>query len=87
MGNGYDFERYSWTQTLADATVSVPVPPGTKGRGCQVDITRCTLKVISHPKSPAPLKVGVLIFLRRLAFPERARSLDFKWVSYHVCNS
>lgn len=44
-GNGYDAERYTWTQTLADATVSVPVPLGTKGRACEVTITRATLKV------------------------------------------
>ena len=35
-GNGADLESYSWTQTLADLVVNIPVPPGTKGRDCNV---------------------------------------------------
>ena len=29
-------DKYSWTQTLKDVVISVPVPPGTKGRDCNV---------------------------------------------------
>ena len=35
-GNGADMDNYSWTQTLKDIVLTVPVPPGTKGRGCHV---------------------------------------------------
>ncbi len=38
-------EGYSWTQTLGDLVLSVPVPPGTKGRGCAVDIGRASISV------------------------------------------
>ena len=29
-------ETYSWTQSLKDIIISVPVPSGTKGRDCNV---------------------------------------------------
>lgn len=45
VGNGSDHDTYSWTQTLGDVSLNVPVPPGTKGRGCDVSITRNRLKV------------------------------------------
>ncbi len=48
IGNGHDHETYSWTQTLADVSLNVPVPPGTKGRGCDVTITKNRLKVSSR---------------------------------------
>lgn len=48
IGNGHDHETYSWTQTLADLSLNVPVPPGTKGRGCDVTITKNRLKVSSR---------------------------------------
>lgn len=44
-GNGADLPGYSWTQTLAEVVLNVPVPPGTKGRGCDVAIGRDTLRV------------------------------------------
>ena len=45
MGNGHDHDAYAWTQTLGDVSLSVPVPDGTKGRSCDVSITRTRLKV------------------------------------------
>lgn len=36
---------YSWTQTLGDVVLSVPVPPGTKGRQCAVDVKKNTISV------------------------------------------
>ncbi len=44
-GNGADFDNYSWTQTLSEAALLVPVPPGTKGKMCDVVITKNKLKV------------------------------------------
>lgn len=44
-GNGADLGHYSWTQTLSEVVVSVPVPAGTKGRGCDVAISRDKLRV------------------------------------------
>ena len=44
-GNGADLATYSWTQTLAEVVVSVPVPAGTKGRDCAVTIARERLVV------------------------------------------
>ncbi|PRW45246.1 BOBBER 1-like [Chlorella sorokiniana] len=44
-GNGADLGRYSWTQSLSEVVVSVPVPPGTKGRGCDVALGRDKLRV------------------------------------------
>ena len=36
---------YSWTQSLSEVVLSVPVPPGTRGRACDVAITRNRLRV------------------------------------------
>ena len=44
-GNGLDLDTYSWTQTLAEVVISVPVPKGTKGRDCEVKISRDSLKI------------------------------------------
>lgn len=44
-GRGADLGRYSWTQTLGEVTVCVPVPPGTKGRALDVDIGKTRLRV------------------------------------------
>jgi hypothetical protein len=38
-------ECYSWTQTLSEVTVVVPVPPGTKGRSLDVLIAKQRLRV------------------------------------------
>ena len=44
-GNGADHASYSWTQTLSECLVSVPVPAGTKGRDCDVSLTTRRLRV------------------------------------------
>ncbi|KIZ02376.1 putative Nuclear migration protein nudC [Monoraphidium neglectum] len=44
-GRGADMECYSWTQTLSEVTVVVPVPPGTKGRSLDVLIAKQRLRV------------------------------------------
>lgn len=44
-GNGADLPGYSWTQSLQECVLTVPVPPGTKGRACDVQIGRTRLRV------------------------------------------
>ncbi|KAH7538217.1 hypothetical protein FEM48_Zijuj03G0175500 [Ziziphus jujuba var. spinosa] len=44
-GNGLDLEKYSWTQTLQEVTVIIPVPPGTKARFIVCEIKKKHLKV------------------------------------------
>lgn len=45
LGNGLDLEKYSWTQTLQEVTVVIPVPAGTKARFIVCDIKKKHLKV------------------------------------------
>ncbi|GMH08899.1 hypothetical protein Nepgr_010739 [Nepenthes gracilis] len=44
-GNGLDMETYSWTQSLQEVNVNVPVPPGTKSRFIVCDMKKNHLKV------------------------------------------
>mmetsp|Transcript_1025 Transcript_1025/g.3168 ORF Transcript_1025/g.3168 Transcript_1025/m.3168 type:complete len:361 (-) Transcript_1025:1545-2627(-) len=44
-GNGGSGPGYTWTQTLADLEVQVPVLPGTRGRQLNIDIARAHLIV------------------------------------------
>ncbi|KAJ6887901.1 protein BOBBER 1-like [Populus alba x Populus x berolinensis] len=44
-GNGLDLEKYSWTQTLQEVNIQVPVPSGTKSRFVVCDIKKNHLKV------------------------------------------
>ncbi|CAL1391021.1 unnamed protein product [Linum trigynum] len=44
-GNGLDLDNYSWTQTLQEVTVLVPVPHGTKSRFVVCDIKKNHLKI------------------------------------------
>ncbi|KAJ8771323.1 hypothetical protein K2173_026500 [Erythroxylum novogranatense] len=44
-GNGLDLEKYSWTQTLQEVNVTVPIPTGTKSRFVVCDIKKNHLKV------------------------------------------
>lgn len=51
-GNGADLEKYSWTQTLSEVVVTVPVPAGTKGKVCAVSITVDRLSVGLKGQNP-----------------------------------
>lgn len=51
-GNGADHENYSWTQTLEEVTVVVPVEPGTRGKMCEVSMTKTKLRVGVKGKPP-----------------------------------
>ena len=44
-GNGAEYEKYSFTQTLREVTVSIPVPKGTRGKQCKVEIRDEYVKV------------------------------------------
>ncbi|KAJ6843891.1 protein BOBBER 1-like [Iris pallida] len=44
-GNGQDLEKYSWTQTLQEVTISIPVPQGTKARFVVYELKKNHLKV------------------------------------------
>lgn len=44
-GNGGRTEKYVWTQTLADVTVNIPLPTGTKSKMLSVDMRNGSLKV------------------------------------------
>ncbi|XP_058100424.1 protein BOBBER 1-like [Magnolia sinica] len=44
-GNGLDLEKYSWIQTLQEATVTIPIPEGTKSRFINCEIKKNHLKV------------------------------------------
>lgn len=44
-GNCQDLEKYSWTQTLQEVTISIPVPQGTKARFVLYELKRNHLKV------------------------------------------
>eukprot|EP00249_Psilotum_nudum_P006917 c20159_g1_i1 orf=506-1489(-) len=51
-GNGADLEHYSWTQTLAEVSVQIPVPPGTKTRFVWCEIKKNSLKAGLKGKPP-----------------------------------
>lgn len=44
-GNGADLDNYSWTQSLAEVTVHIPVAEGTKSRAVACEIKKTHLKV------------------------------------------
>lgn len=44
-GNGLDLDNYSWTQTLQEVTVNIPVPQGTKSRSVAYELKKNRLKV------------------------------------------
>lgn len=57
-GNGLDLDTYTWTQTLADVTIMVKVPLGTRGRDCNVVIE--SKKLVAGLKGQPAVLEGVL---------------------------
>jgi len=55
-GNGFDHEKYSWTQTLQEVTVQIKIPEGTKSRAVTCDIKSKTLK--AGLKGQPPILTG-----------------------------
>ncbi|KAF5198482.1 Nuclear migration protein nudc [Thalictrum thalictroides] len=52
QGNGLDLDNYSWTQTLQEVTVNIPVPHGTKSRFVACEMKKNRLKVGLKGKPP-----------------------------------
>lgn len=73
-GNGLDLEKYSWTQTLQEVTVTIPVPPGTKSRFVTCEIKRNHLKVGLKGQPPV-LEVSTVEFI--------SYDLYFSLIVYH----
>ncbi|KAI4337963.1 hypothetical protein L6164_016324 [Bauhinia variegata] len=44
-GNGMDLDKYSWTQSLQEVNINIPVPNGTKSRFVVCEIKKNHLKV------------------------------------------
>ncbi|KAG0605527.1 hypothetical protein M758_9G066200 [Ceratodon purpureus] len=55
-GNGYDHEKYSWTQTLQEVTVQIKIPEGTKARMVACDIKSKSFK--AGLKGQPPILAG-----------------------------
>ena len=71
-GNGLDLEKYSWTQTLQEVTVNVPVPKGTKSRFVVCEIKKNHLKVGLKGQPPI-LEVSLSFY-----------SIQYWWYDYFV---
>lgn len=55
-GNGFDHEKYSWTQTLQEVTVQIKIPGGTKSRMVACDIKSKSMK--AGLKGQPPILAG-----------------------------
>ena len=60
IANGGVAERYYWRQTLADVTLCVAIPSGTRGRDVTVDVTASALRVAVRGAEPPQLIDGAL---------------------------
>ena len=47
-GNGGRTDKYTWTQTLSEVTVYIPLPSGVKSKMLNVDIKNTKLKVLTN---------------------------------------
>jgi len=71
MGNGGVTDKYSWTQTLQDVNITVPVPAGMKGKDIVCDIGSTHLKFGLRGQTPL---VDVRALLRSAVLWQLARS-------------
>ncbi|KAL3506444.1 hypothetical protein ACH5RR_031826 [Cinchona calisaya] len=56
--NGLDMETHTWGQSLQEVTITVPVPPGSKGRFIVCDIKKSHIKI--GLKNQPPILEGEL---------------------------
>jgi hypothetical protein len=74
-GNGADLEKYSWTQTLSELYISVPVPQGTKARMVNAEIKKTSI-TIGLKGQPPIIKVGKERALFSGCLPSSFTNLD-----------
>lgn len=61
VGNGFDLEKYNWTQTLKEVNVNIKVPRGTKSRLVICEIKKNHLKA-GLKRQPAIIDVSHLLY-------------------------
>ncbi|KAI3967652.1 hypothetical protein MKX01_039562 [Papaver californicum] len=81
-GNGLDMENYSWTQSLQEVTISVPVPEGTKSKSVSCEIKKNHIKVglKGHPFEPETSHLSDLdpetrSAVEKMMFDQRQKSM------------
>jgi hypothetical protein len=79
-GNGGEAPGYTWTQTLGEVHIQVPVPEGTKGKMLDIDIKNKSLKVAL--KGQEPLIKGE--FTKRIKMDESFWTLEGGCVSFEI---
>jgi hypothetical protein len=67
-GNGADLKNYSWTQTLSDITLIIPVPVGTKPSSVICEIKSKHLKAGLKLQSPLVEVSTLFPNLKNLSF-------------------
>jgi hypothetical protein len=90
-GRGADLEHYSWTQTLSEVTVLVPVPKGIKAKQLNVTISKQHLTV--GVKGEAPIvDVSItsclgfmLVAVTSHAFQKHPPRMLFRLVGFMRC--
>lgn len=60
LGNGGTTDKYTWTQTLSEVSISVPLPADTKTKNLSVDIKNTSLKITLKSTPPIVLVDGPL---------------------------
>lgn len=62
MGNGADYENYSWTQTLSEVCVTVPVPSGVRAKELDVKLEKKQMTISVKTTAQIVLEVYPLPF-------------------------
>ncbi|GLE01324.1 hypothetical protein PINS_up010154 [Pythium insidiosum] len=78
IGNGGITDKYTWTQTLEDVTVLVPVPEGTSAKQIECDIRPQRLRVAVRSSSTHSINNPSVVLLDG-EFPEKIRADESLW--------
>ena len=57
VGNGADYENYSWTQTLSEVCVTVPVPSGVRAKELDVKLEKKHMTISVKTSAQTVLEV------------------------------